>query len=34
MPGVAIVLDPPDARRAVEQWARAGADRYGSESSE
>lgn len=31
MPGVAIVLDPPDARRAVAEWASAGANRYGSE---
>jgi proteasome accessory factor C len=28
MPGVAIVIDPPDARRAVEEWAAAGAERY------
>ncbi|MDQ1570849.1 MAG: proteasome accessory factor [Actinomycetota bacterium] len=28
MPGVAVVLDPPDARRAVEEWAAAGAARY------
>lgn len=31
MPGVAVVVDPPDARRAVADWARAGASRYGSE---
>jgi proteasome accessory factor C len=28
MPGVAIVLDPPDAREAVRQWAAEGAARY------
>jgi proteasome accessory factor C len=28
MPGVAVVVGPPDARRAVEEWAAAGAARY------
>jgi proteasome accessory factor C len=28
MPGVAVVVAPPDARRAVEEWAAAGAARY------
>jgi proteasome accessory factor C len=28
MPGVAYVVEPPDARRAVEEWAAAGAARY------
>jgi proteasome accessory factor C len=28
MPGVAVVVGPPDARRAVEEWAEAGAARY------
>jgi proteasome accessory factor C len=28
MPGVAVVIGPPDARRAVEEWAEAGAARY------
>lgn len=31
MPGVAVVLDPADARRAVADWAQAGADRYSAE---
>ncbi len=28
MPGVVVVVDPPEARRAVEEWAAAGAARY------
>jgi hypothetical protein len=28
MPGVAVVVDPPEARDAVAAWAREGAARY------
>jgi proteasome accessory factor C len=33
MPGVASVVDPPEARRAVAEWAAAGAARYEEERS-
>ena len=33
MPGVATVVDPPEARRVVAEWAAAGAARYGEESA-
>ena len=31
LPGMVTVVKPPEARRAVREWARAGAERYGSE---
>lgn len=31
LPGMVTVVNPPEARRAVREWARAGAERYGSE---
>jgi proteasome accessory factor C len=33
MPGVAVVVEPPEARRVVAEWAAAGAARYAGEPS-